>query len=931
MTTIEELQQQLEKERTLRQAAEKRASMLSQALQSPIMGRSSPSTTTENKSLWQSIWEAAGDHVWECDMLSGRISLGSSFKSMLGYTEVEFPDTIEAYLQVIHPEDAATAFPNTATTSTNSTVSTREIRFRKKTGTYISVIDRYVITETGMSGKPVRLAGVMMMADALNRPAKTGAEVTNLLTQVIDNLQSAILVEDEEGNILLANDQFCDWFGWQRNSTTAWDASLSKHLFTDSYGFEYRVQQLLMHKQTVLNELLYTTTGKIWSRDFVPLYIDDTCRGRLWRYRDVTQSRRMEEALRKSEEKYRSIIENMKLGMVESDAKGIIRGVNQSICEMSGYTEAELLGAPIASIFTDGDTTAHDTQWKARRRGAATTYDVAIKNKRGEARWWHVSAAPLYDDANRFAGSIGVQLDITQQKRLEEQLRNAKHDAEQSAHAKESFLANISHEIRTPMNAIMGIGKLMRKMPLDDQQQRYLDAIQTATENLLVIINDVLDFSKIEAGKLSIERIGFSLDDLVRHALYVMRHKAEEKGLSLQYAADPALAPILLGDPYRINQILLNLLSNAIKFTDKGGVEIRIQVAKHTDAAQRLCLKVTDTGIGMSEEYRRQLFDKFTQEDETVTRKFGGTGLGMSISRQLIELMGGHMEVESTKGIGSSFSVFVDLPVGTPADMPRKEDHIIHTNGLKGKRLLLVEDNEMNRLVAVNMLLPYGAHITEAEHGQAALNLLAKDKFDLILMDLQMPVMDGIEATIRIRETIGEQIPIIALTANAQRGEQQRCYDAGMNDYIIKPFEEEHIVQLIARWLGQDIRLIRRHHSSTPTEELYYDMSKLRSLSRGNEDFVQRMLQLFVRDIPLSVARIEEAYSMGDLATVKALAHRIKPSIQNMGITLLKDDLPEMERLALSGDPEGRLAPMVEKLRNISAAVVAQIKEQLKP
>lgn len=645
---------------------------------------------------------------------------------------------------------------------------------------------------------------------------------------------------------------------------------------------------------------------------------------------NITARINAEEALRRSEEKYRGIIENMNLGMVELDEEGRIRSVNHSFCQSSGYDANELNGVIASDLFLRGRSKGmFQRGLRAHAKGMSEVYNLAVKNKRGELKWWHVSAAPIYNKENEFIGSVAVQLDITQQKMLEQQLREAKQDAEQSAMAKEAFLANISHEIRTPMNAIIGLGRLMLKTPLNEVQMRYLTAIQTAADNLLVIINDVLDFSKIEAGKLTIEHIGFSMEDMVRHALYVMRHKAEEKGIALKLFTDPLLADVHIGDPYRINQVLLNLLSNAIKFTEKGSVQVQCMVQTSDSGYQLLCLKVIDTGIGMSEEYKTLIFEKFSQEDASITRKFGGTGLGMSISRQLIDLMGGQMEVESEKNVGTTISIYLTLPIGSQSDIPKREEVIVEQHGLKGKEILLVEDNELNRFVASTMLEQYGAVITSAENGQIALDLLEERSFDIVLMDMQMPVMDGIEATIQIRKRFGRRIPIIALTANALKGEQERCFDAGMNDYIVKPFEEEKMVRLIAHWLGQDVTLKPKQESMEVSGPLY-DLSKLRAMARGNEAFITRMLELFHKEIPESVAKIDQAFADKDLPAVRAFAHRIKPSVQNMAIASLKDTVPKIEQLAQAGDPDNELPPLIDRLKKMTALVIADIEEKLK-
>jgi PAS domain S-box-containing protein len=401
---------------------------------------------------------------------------------------------------------------------------------------------------------------------------------------------------------------------------------------------------------------------------------------------------------------------------------------------------------------------------------------------------------------------IGTHTDITVQKKIEQELKIAKDSAETSKKAKEVFLANMSHEIRTPMNAIIGMGNQLAKTKLSEQQNFYLATINTAAENLLVIINDILDLSKIEAGKLSVEKIGFEHKKVVGNAMQVLMHKAEEKGLALTNSfCDSRLSSVLIGDPYRLNQVLLNLISNAIKFTEKGSVDITCEIIEETATTQTIQTKVTDTGIGMETEFIEKLFDKFSQEYESVSRKFGGTGLGMSICKELIGLMGGRIEVSSIKGKGTIIFFSIEFGKGTIADIPGNLAQNITSGFLNGKTILVVDDNNMNRLVASTILKNYDATVSDAANGEEAIITLNKSKIDLILMDIQMPVLNGYDAT-RIIRSQGNKIPIIALTANAIKGENGKCIEAGMNDYIAKPFKEEEFLEKIAYWLNAEIK-----------------------------------------------------------------------------------------------------------------------------
>jgi CheY-like chemotaxis protein/anti-sigma regulatory factor (Ser/Thr protein kinase) len=341
--------------------------------------------------------------------------------------------------------------------------------------------------------------------------------------------------------------------------------------------------------------------------------------------------------------------------------------------------------------------------------------------------------------------------------------------------------SNMSHEIRTPMNAITGMGRQLQKTALTNQQQFYLDTINTAAANLLVIIDDILDLSKIESGRLTLNNAAFSITGLLDKVIFIMRKKAEERGIMLIAKMDTEMAPVLKGDQLRLNQVINNLLSNAIKFTEKGSVTVECVVLQDKDNRQVIQFTVRDTGTGMSKDFLKILFDKFTQEDESAVRKYGGTGLGMSLSKQLIEAMGGKISVESEKGSGTTVHFIVSLEKGTENDLVRVKLANAGEHILKGIKVLLVEDNEMNRIVANTVLVQYGALVEEAFNGLEAVNMLKEKKYDVVLMDVRMPVMDGIEATKILREEVSRSIPVIALTANVVKGEIEKCMNAGMN------------------------------------------------------------------------------------------------------------------------------------------------------
>jgi len=387
--------------------------------------------------------------------------------------------------------------------------------------------------------------------------------------------------------------------------------------------------------------------------------------------------------------------------------------------------------------------------------------------------------------------------DIAQRKKDAEELLRAQK-------AKELFLANISHEIRTPINGIVGMASLLSQSPNVNEQATYLHAIQSAADNLKVIINDLLDLASIESGKLKLEEIGFNLNDLLHSLVNTFSFQVVEKKIELRYQLDENANQIFIGDPVRLNQILLNLISNAIKFTHSGTISISCYVKKKEAKKDLLTFEVKDTGIGIPKDKLNTIFESFSQADASVTRKYGGTGLGLTIVKQLVELQHGTIQVESEEGIGSTFSFTIPYGLGNRDNI---KGHLHKSSPLLKKTLkdysvLLVEDNDINRLYATSILKIWDCKIDVADNGYVAVEKIKNEDYDIVLMDIQMPVMDGFEATKAIRASAHpkNQVPIIALTANATQKDIEQCLACGMNDCIPKPFTPEDLYNKLVQF-----------------------------------------------------------------------------------------------------------------------------------
>lgn len=491
--------------------------------------------------------------------------------------------------------------------------------------------------------------------------------------------------------------------------------------------------------------------------------------------------------------------------------------------------------------------------------------------------------------------------DITQRiKDAEELLRAQK--------AKEQFLANMSHEIRTPINGIVGMVTLLSETIITSQQKKYLDAIRNSSNNLKVIINDFLDLSVIESGKLKLENIGFNIRYQLSHIVESFKFQTDEKGITLDFSLHPSIDTVILGDPVRLNQILINLISNAIKFTHEGGIKIVAKCEEESEDWLTATFDIIDTGIGISEKNLSTIFESFTQADETVTRLFGGTGLGLSISKQLVELQNGTISVKSEENIGTTFSFNITYKKGGNKDLVIQKESIYgelkkYSKSLKNINVLLVEDNDINRLYAANILKNWKCNYQIAENGLIATEKVKKNNYDIILMDVQMPVMDGIEATRIIRKMASPVniTPIIALTANVIKGDDEKYKMAGMNDYLSKPFLPEDLFYLLLKYTkvnqeGKKIDSINKTSPNIIKPNKLIDLTYLKSMSGNDIIFINEMIKLFLEQTPKTIINLKQCLDNKNWVELKKIAHKAKPTMIFFGLKKLQNTLLQLEK-----------------------------------
>ena len=630
------------------------------------------------------------------------------------------------------------------------------------------------------------------------------------------------------------------------------------------------------------------------------------------------------------------IMENVPNAIFTLNQQGRVESCNSAAEDLLGYSQAELYGRDFWSLVGGQGPDfcrrlVHDTAGQGRHQ----VRELRARRRDGAERdlELHFNVMRLFEKSL----IICVALDITERKRAQEEIQRmnqeleqrvaertreltravteleaAKQAAEAASLAKSQFLANMSHEIRTPMNGVIGMAELLLNTELDSEQMGYVKAIRSSGETLLAVINDVLDFSKIEAGKMELESVAFDIREMFQDALEPLQPQARGRGLKLTLVVDPAVPRRLVGDPVRLRQVLLNLVNNAVKFTKEGGVLVEVRAGAEQGEQVLLEVAVTDTGIGIPLEKQEHIFNAFEQVDGSTTRRFGGTGLGLAISAQLVKLMGGEIEVQSRPGYGSTFRFTARLKTAAPEAKPEgAESAAPDSEPAASLDILLVEDTPINQQVALGMLSRLGHRVTLAENGREALTALAERDFDLVLMDVQMPVMDGLEATAAIRRREkgrgGGHVPIIAMTAHAMKEDRQRCLDAGMDGYLSKPIQLQGLARVIAevtdgRVGGMVPRTAPEPESSGRQGPRPLAEDELLETFAGDRELMIESIKIFRDDSRERLREMKAALEGSDAETLTAQAHSLKGAVAYFESGSFLELVTRLEALARQGE-----------------------------
>lgn len=598
--------------------------------------------------------------------------------------------------------------------------------------------------------------------------------------------------------------------------------------------------------------------------------------------RDITKLKEAEKKVEESEKRYRLLSENSSDVVSLHDPEGRFVYVSPASKDLHEYAPEEMIGKMGTEFITQESIEAIQEQAPFLRQQMENneplpSMQFQIITKSGKLVWAENAMKPIFVNG-KLTGFQSTVRNISERKKVEEDLLKAKEKAEEATLAKSQFLSIMSHEIRTPMNAIIGITNIMMDEKPREDQLESLKLLKFSGENLLTIINDILDFSKIEAGKMELENISFQLKELIQHHLDMLENRAQDKGIRIVFNYNKEVPTTFKGDPVRIGQIINNLISNAIKFTDKGYVEVLVKPSpsQHTLSSHfSFTIAVKDTGIGIPPEKVSAIFESFTQASSDTTRKFGGTGLGLSITKKLLALMGSEIKAESQLGYGSTFFFTLNLEKSELINEEKAKQYY-SDDRFSSAKILLVEDNRVNQIVASNFLKKWGIAMKIANNGLEAVDMISSKEFDLVLMDLQMPEMDGYEATETIRkmeDPYFKNIPIIALTASAMLEIRERTQKVGMNDYLSKPFQPEELQNKLAKYLQKPLTKVEPSAISAGLD-LY---------SEGDPEFKKELAGLFIKNIKELQQSLQHTFTSNDADHFRKASHKVKATLGMMG------------------------------------------------
>ena len=802
-----------------------------------------------------------------------------------------------------------------------------------------------------------------MVEERFRAERKRTEETLRKLSKAVESSPVSVMITNRQGIIEYINPMFSEMTGYSPEEIVGMSPALLKSGLMPDGVFRELWSNIQAGKAWQGELYNKKKDGSLyWVHEYIGPILDKV--GNISHFvgiaEDITKRRQLNEELQLSRDRLEFALDASNTGAWDSNLVTQETSFNDQWYRQLGYEPGELpasLETFLDLVHTD-DLLAVSEALQAHLRGETDIYRVEARLRTKAEGWkWilvvgRITGRGRQDNPTRISG---ILLDIGQEKALQEKLAAAKESAEAMSQAKSNFLANMSHEIRTPMNAIIGLSYLCLKTELGSKQRDYIQKVNSAATSLLGIINDLLDFSKIEADRLELESIRFNLDETFNNVSTFVSQRAQEKGLKILFHIDPAIPLGLIGDPLRLSQILVNLAGNAVKFTPQGEVAIACELVSRSESETALHFSVRDTGIGLAPKQLTKLFQPFSQADSSTTRRFGGTGLGLAICKQLVEKMGSRIEVESIPGRGGLFHFtarFRTFNREAPAPLPAlaAPSSAAETQraleDIRGVRVLLVEDNEFNQQVALGLLEQAGILVDVANNGIEALRRVGEQTYDAVLMDLQMPLMDGYEATRKIRqEQRFRDLPIIAMTASVMAGDRELCLAAGMNDHVAKPIDPDELARALLQTIAPLAHRDRAAQSAaipvagaesriSPFDLPGFDVATALKRVRGKTDQYLKLLLLFRESHSDFVRRAGAALEANDFKTAERLAHTLKGSSGTLGANALREAASQLEKSCREAQPttcrldlaalETELAARLETLAPLTASSMSE-------
>jgi hypothetical protein len=792
-----------------------------------------------------------------------------------------------------------------------------------------------------------RTGWVSLIQDITER--KRAEEQLRKLSRAVEQSPASVMITNIQGNIEYVNPKFTQLTGYSSQEVMGRNPRILKSGMQPPEVYEELWKTILSGHEWRGEFANKKKNGEIYweSASIVPIR---NSRGAITHFlavkEDVTEGKRAEQALQSSEEKFRQLAENIhEVFWMRPAAGGPVLYISPAYEQIWGRTCESLYQNPtswLEAIHPD-DLEQVQRLYGRQLQGEPLDSVFRIRTPDGKEKWISDRAFPVLDPSGQLIRIAGVAEDITERKLAEQEMRKAKEAAEAASRVKSQFLASMSHEIRTPINGMIGMTEILLDTDLPAEQRHYAQVAHTCGRALLSLVNNILDFSKIEARRLTLDVDDFDLRRMLEETVGMLAAPAREKGLELTCLVALGTPSRVRGDAARLRQILLNLVGNAVKFSQQGEVSIRVRLDREDEKTVTLRLDVQDSGIGISKDRAAFLFAPFVQADGSMTRKFGGTGLGLAISKQLVELMGGQIGLKSEEGKGSTFwfTVVLQKPEAQPASKAAPSSEFVGAQGSReqlanaparpGARILVAEDIESNQEVALAILNKLGYHTDLVENGAEAIAALRSAPYDLVLMDCEMPEMDGYEATRRIRRTESLEgrghIPILALTAHAISEDKAKCQDAGMDDYLAKPIEPRQLAEALAKWLllspqpGQPEAPAPR--PGKPSEGVFDEAAMLERLM-GDRALAGKIVAGFLKDAPVQLRLLRAGLEAGDAEETRRRAHGLKGAAATVSAPALRDAALKVEQAARAGDLAGAghvLPSLDEKFEQLRKAL----------